>query len=59
MLFRSRTIPGISIVTLAAPAPTVERMVFTNEWGRSWLALETLDDPEDGTDFITRANVFP
>ena len=54
-----RTIPGISIVTLAAPAPVVERMVFTNEWGRVWLALETLDDPEDGTDFITRANVFP
>jgi pilus assembly protein CpaB len=54
-----RAIPGVSIVTLAAPAPVVERMVFTNEWGRVWLALETLDDSEEGTDFITRANVFP
>ena len=54
-----RSIPGVAIVTFAAPAPDVERMVFTNEWGRVWLALETLDDPEDGTDFITRANVFP
>lgn len=54
-----RSIPGISIVTFAAPAPDIERMVFTNEWGRVWLALETLDDPEGGTDFITRANVFP
>lgn len=54
-----RTIPGVSIVTFAAPASDIERMVFTNEWGRVWLALETLDDPEDGTDFITRANVFP
>lgn len=54
-----RSVPGVSIVTLAAPAPEIERMVFTNEFGSIWLALETLDDSEEGTDFITRANVFP
>jgi pilus assembly protein CpaB len=54
-----RALPGTSIVTLAVPAPDLERMVFTNEYGRIWLALETLDDSEEGTDFITRANVFP
>ncbi len=54
-----RAVPGVSIVTFAAPAPEVERMVFTHEFGRIWLALEPIDAPEGGTDFITRGNVFP
>lgn len=50
---------GVTIVTFAAPAPDIERMVFTHEFGRIWLALEPIDAPEGGTDFITRGNVFP
>lgn len=54
-----RAEPGVTIVTFAAPAPDIERMVFTHEFGRIWLALEPIDAPESGTDFITRGNVFP
>ncbi len=54
-----RAVQPVAIVTLAAPAPDIERMVFTHEFGRIWFAKETPDDPEDGTDFITRGNVFP
>lgn len=43
-------IPGAQIyVTLAVDAPSVERVVYTAEFGSLWLAQEPEDAPENGT----------
>ena len=49
---------GKLIVTLALDAPTVERVVFTQEYGTIWLAAEPSNASEDDTKLVTRANVF-
>ncbi len=49
---------GTLLVTLAVDAPEVERIVFAAEFGRIWLAKEMPTSSEDGTDVITRANVY-
>jgi len=49
---------GRLLVTLAVDAPTVERIVFTAEFGTIWLAKETPVSLEDGTDIQTRGTVY-
>ena len=49
---------GLLLVTLAVEAPQVERIVFAAEYGNIWLAREHIDASEEGTDIITRANVY-
>ena len=49
---------GNLLITLAAPAEAVERIVFTIEHGFLWLAIEGPDAPETVTDIITRATVY-
>lgn len=49
---------GLLLVTLAVEAPQVERIVFAAEYGNIWLAREHVDASEEGTDIITRANVY-
>ena len=49
---------GKLIVTVAVDAPTIERLVFTQEFGSIWLAAEPSDASEDGTRLVTRGNVF-
>jgi pilus assembly protein CpaB len=49
---------GSLLVTLAMDAPSVERFVFTQEHGRMWLAGETEDDSEAGTQVQTRLTVY-
>jgi pilus assembly protein CpaB len=49
---------GTLLVTLAVEAPQVERVVFAAEFGRIWLAKEQPNSSEEGTDIITRANVY-
>lgn len=49
---------GNLLVTLALDAPSLERLVFTAEHGMVWLAAETEDDPEDGTQVQTRLSVY-
>lgn len=44
-------------VTMAMDAPSVERVVYTGEHGRLWLALEPLDAPGTGTKVLDRASV--
>ena len=39
-------------------ASQVERVVFAAEYGSIWLALEQEDSNEEGTDIITRGNVY-
>ena len=49
---------GGLLVTIAVDAPDVERVVFASEFGKIWLAREQVDSSEDGTQIITRANVY-
>ena len=49
---------GNLIVTVAVDAPTVERIVFTAEFGRVWIAAEPLGASEEGTEEITILNIF-
>jgi pilus assembly protein CpaB len=49
---------GNLLITLAAPAEAVERIVFTAEHGFVWLALENADAPEPDTDIRTRENIY-
>lgn len=49
---------GNLLVTVAVDAPTVERIVFTKEFGRIWLAAEPGDAAEEGTKIVDRGNVF-
>jgi pilus assembly protein CpaB len=49
---------GDLLVTLALDAPSVERVVFTAEFGRVWLALEPEDAPEEGTRIQQRGTIY-
>ena len=49
---------GNLLVTVALDAPTLERLVFTQEFGRIWLAAEPDNASETGTQIIDRSNVF-
>jgi pilus assembly protein CpaB len=49
---------GTLLITLAVEAPEAERIVFAAEFGRIWLAKEQPNSSEEGTDIITRANVY-
>lgn len=49
---------GRVLVTLAATAGEVERIVFGAEHGSLWLSLEPLEAPERGTSVRDRDNIF-
>jgi pilus assembly protein CpaB len=49
---------GNIFVTLAVDAPSVERLIFTQEHGFVWLTSEPEDAPEDGTKIQTRSSVY-
>lgn len=46
------------LVTLALPAPEVERVVFTAEHGAIWFAREPVDAPEGGTRVQTGSSIY-
>jgi len=50
--------PGGFLITLALDAPSIERVVFAQETGSLWLAIEPDDAPETGTRHVTRENVY-
>lgn len=49
---------GSLLVTLAVDAGSVERVVFTAEFGKLWLAAEPSDAGTDGTAIQTRGSVY-
>lgn len=49
---------GQFLVTLALDAPSVERVVFTAEFGFVYLAAEPQDADEGGTKIVTLENIF-
>ena len=49
---------GNLLVTVALDPSSLERVVFTLEFGSVWLAAEPHDAPEGGAGLVTRANVF-
>ena len=49
---------GNLLVTVALEAPQVERVVFSMEFGRIWLAAEPSNASEEDTEIIDRFNVF-
>ncbi|MGI9607926.1 MAG: Flp pilus assembly protein CpaB [Acidimicrobiales bacterium] len=49
---------GNILVTLALEAPSVERVVFTQEFGTTWLAAEPGNASEENTKIVTRGNVY-
>jgi pilus assembly protein CpaB len=49
---------GNLLVTLAVTPADAERVVFTAEFGKLWLAAQGTDVPEDGTRIQTRASVY-
>lgn len=46
------------LVTLALDGPSVERLVFTSEFGHVWLSIEPKDANEGGTQVVTRDSVL-
>jgi pilus assembly protein CpaB len=46
------------MVTLAMDAPSVERLIFTAEFGHIWLVDEPEDAPEDGIQIQDRATIY-
>jgi pilus assembly protein CpaB len=49
---------GNILVTLALPAASVERVVFTAEHGTLWLSREPEDTPEGRTTILTPENIY-
>jgi pilus assembly protein CpaB len=49
---------GNLLVTVAVDAPTIERIVFTKEFGLIWLAAEPSDASEAGTRLVDRGNIY-
>ncbi len=49
---------GNLLVTIAVDAPTVERIVFTKEFGSIWLAAEPGDASEKGTSLVDRGTIY-
>ncbi len=46
------------LITLAVNAPSVERIVFAQEFGRVWLTAEPETATEDGTKIQTRGTIY-
>lgn len=49
---------GNLLVTVAVDASSLERIIFSKEFGMIWLAAEPLDAPEVGSKLVTRMNVY-
>jgi pilus assembly protein CpaB len=49
---------GNLLITMAAGAEDVEKIVFAAEHGFIWLALEDIDAPEPITEIRTRRNIY-
>jgi pilus assembly protein CpaB len=49
---------GNLLITLAAPAGDIEKIIFTAEHGFLWLALEHEDAPEVDTPIQTRSTIY-
>jgi pilus assembly protein CpaB len=49
---------GNLLITLAARAEEVEKIIFTIEHGSLWMALESPDAPEPETEIRTRGNIY-
>jgi pilus assembly protein CpaB len=49
---------GNLLITMAAGAEDIEKIVFTAEHGFVWLALEHIDAPEPTTEIRTRENIY-
>ena len=49
---------GNLLITLAAPAEDLEKIVFTAEHGSLWFALEDPDAPEPQTEIQTRSTIY-
>ncbi len=49
---------GNLLITMAAGAEDVEKIIFTLEYGSVWLALEDADSPEPDTEIRTRENIY-
>ncbi len=49
---------GNLLITIAASAEDIEKIVFTAEHGTLWLALEDADAPVVATDIRRRANIY-
>lgn len=49
---------GELFITVAVDAPSVERIVFVQEFGRFWLTLEPETATEAGTRIVQRGNVY-
>jgi pilus assembly protein CpaB len=47
---------GSVYVTFAAPAVDAERIIFADQYGSLWLSLETEDDIDEGTKWVTGEN---
>jgi pilus assembly protein CpaB len=53
-------LPGGSVyVTFATTAADAERIIFAAQFSRLWLSLETEDDTDEGTKFVTGENLVP
>ncbi len=50
--------PSSLIVTLARPAPDVEKLVFAQEFGTIWLSKEPAEATEEGTRELTQEGIF-
>lgn len=49
---------GNLLVTLAADAPSIEKIIFTAEFGKTWLAREGEEATELDTGIISRGSVY-
>lgn len=56
---RPEPLPGSDLlITLAVDAPSVERIVFAQEFGRVWLTGEPATATEDGTTIQNRGTIY-
>lgn len=56
---RPEPVPGSDLlITLAVDAPSVERIVFAQEFGRVWLTAEPETATEDGARIQSRGTIF-
>ncbi len=49
---------GNLLITMAASAEDIEKIIFTAEHGLVWLALEDIDAPEPETEIRNRENIY-
>lgn len=56
---RPEPVPGSDLlITLAVDAPSVERIVFAQEFGKVWLTAESETATEDGTTIQNRGTIY-